>query len=164
MIQARDVMTPNVTTIAEDLPVKKMIQIIRNTGFSGFPVVDASGRASGLVSQNDVLRALAWAVEAAALKKSIRKGKGGTRVRLPRGKGGVAGLLERPVKELMTSGILSCSPDAPATEICETMVSKRIHRLVVLDEDGRVVGLISASDLVKKFGEHLRGAQAPAGV
>lgn len=158
MIQAKDIMTRDVTTIGEDMPVKKMIQIIRTTSFSGFPVVDKAGRAVGLVSQNDVLRALAWAVESDKLTKSFQTGKRRAAVKLLKSKRkvGVGGLLDKPVREVMTSGIIHCGPETPADEICEIMVSKRIHRLVVLDGDGKVLGLISATDLVRKYGEQLR--------
>ncbi|MBI2921042.1 MAG: CBS domain-containing protein [Planctomycetes bacterium] len=158
MIQAKDIMTKDVTTICEDMPVRNMIHIIRTTSFSGFPVVDKDGKAVGIVSQNDILRALAWALESDKLSKSFQTGKHRAAVKLLKSKRkvGVGGLLSKPVRELMTSGIIYCGPDTPVDEICETMVSKRIHRLVVLDGDGKVLGLISATDLVRKYGEQLR--------
>ncbi|MCE9581992.1 MAG: CBS domain-containing protein [Planctomycetes bacterium] len=162
MILAKNVMTKDVTTIGEDTPVKKMIQIIRKTSFSGLPVVDKSGRVVGLISQNDILHALAWAVESEKLTKAFHAGKRRVAVKLLKSKGkvGVGKLLEKPVKELMTAGVVHCGPDAPVAELCEIMVSKRIHRIVVLDADRKVLGLISATDLVRKFGEQLRGARA----
>src|SRR4051812_29104439 len=60
MLKARDVMTKDVVTVKKDLPIRALIAKLRETRFSGFPVVDDAGRAIGLVSQNDVLRGLAW--------------------------------------------------------------------------------------------------------
>jgi CBS domain-containing protein len=162
MILAKDVMTKDVTTIGEDVPVKKMIQVIRKTNFSGLPVVDRFGKAVGLVSQNDILHALAWALESEKLTKAFHTGKrkGAVKLLKAKGKVGVGKLLDRPVKELMTAGVVGCGAETPVAEICETMISRRIHRLVVLDDEGRVLGLIAATDLVRKFGEHLRSARA----
>lgn len=162
MIQARDVMTKDVATIRDNVPVRKMIQIIRKTSFGGLPVVNKSGKVVGLVSQNDILRALAWALESESLTKVFEKGKGKAAVKRLKSKPkmDLEGLLEKPVKELMTSGVVSCAPETPAADICDTMVTKRIHRILVLDRDGKLAGLISATDLVRKFGEELRGLLA----
>jgi len=160
MILAQDVMTKDVTTISGDMPVKKMIQIIRKTSFSGLPVVDKAGKVVGLVSQNDVLRALAWAVESGKLTKVFqsKKKRAPAKTASTKSKTPVEKLLDKPIRELMTSGIVSCGLETPAADICETMVSKHIHRLVVLDGDGKLAGLISATDLVRKIGEQLRNA------
>ena len=48
-IAARDVMTKDVTTVTEDLSVEGMLQQIRETRYSGLPVVDANGKAIGLI-------------------------------------------------------------------------------------------------------------------
>ncbi|MCC6740748.1 MAG: CBS domain-containing protein [Planctomycetia bacterium] len=162
MIQARDVMTKDVTTIRDDVPVRQMIQLIRKTSFSGLPVVSKSGKVVGLVSQNDILRALAWALESGKLTQVFQKGKRRASAKLLKAKRkvDVEALLDRPVKELMTSGVVSCKPETPAADLCDTMVSKRIHRIVVLDGAGKLAGLISATDLVRKFGEELRGLLA----
>ena len=55
----------------------------------------------------------------------------------------------------MTPSLESCSPDTPAADLCKTMVENRIHRVVVLDGEGKVAGLVSATDLVRRFGEEL---------
>ncbi len=160
MIQARDVMTKDVATIRDNVPVRKMIQIIRKTSFGGLPVVNKAGKVVGLVSQNDILRALAWALDSEKLTAVFRKGKGKASAKALKPKMDLEALLEKPVKELMTSGVVSCAPETPAADICDTMVSKRIHRILVLDRAGKLAGLISATDLVRKFGEELRGLLA----
>src|SRR5688500_18720806 len=63
-IRAENVMSTDVVTVRADLPIAQLIREIRTRRFSGFPVVDSDERAIGLVSQNDVLRALAYAVGA----------------------------------------------------------------------------------------------------
>ena len=74
-IAARDVMTKDVTTVTEDLSVEGMLQQIRETRYRGLPVVDANGKAIGLISQNDVLRGLAYLLGSGDLPADFQSGK-----------------------------------------------------------------------------------------
>lgn len=161
MITAQDVMTREVTTISADATVDKLIETIQSTAYSGLPVVDADGNPVGMVSQNDVLRALAYVVSSGKLGKPFRTGRRkATQALLEGGHGAaVKKLLKMRVKKIMTPAVESCEPSTPLDQVCALMVSKRIHRVVVLD-DGRVAGLISATDLVRRFGESLQSTPA----
>lgn len=55
-----------------------------------------------------------------------------------------------PVTKIMTTPIVSVTPDTSVIEAANIMTKKRIHKLPVLKE-GKLVGLISASDLVVIF-------------
>ena len=160
-IRADSVMVKDVVTVREDLPIAGLIREIRSRRFSGFPVVDADEKAVGLVSQNDVLRALAFAVGAeapAAQGPDWRKASAQLlEMTVSAAGGAVNELLARPVRDVMTRVVASVRPDTKIADVCEAMVSKRIQRVVVLDGSRRVQGLISATDLVKSFGKHLRG-------
>lgn len=170
MLTARDVMTAQVTTIRDDQPVEALIRLFRESHFTGVPVVDAAGKAVGVVSETDILRALAYTVSppSSGEFRVDRRGRDkGATARLLRPSRDPAvqetakvmqSLLQRRVRDLMTPVVHSCRPDDPLSLVCESMVWKEVHRLVVLDEAGHVVGLISALDAVRKYGEELRAA------
>ena len=157
MITAQDVMTRSVTTVSADATVNQLIQTIQSKSYSGLPVVDEAGAAIGVVSQNDVLRALAYTVSSGQLGSEFQAGRRKASLALLRGGEGaaVSQLLRMPVREIMTPEVTSCAPSTPVADLCELMVSKRIHRVVVLDA-GKVAGLVSATDLVRHFGQSLR--------
>ncbi|GEM_PF-565349 len=158
-ILARDVMTRDVATVTADVTLDKFIKLIQKRQFSGCPVVDKSGKAVGLVSQNDVLRALAILSGTTKLPKNFdaAKRKAASALLKKGGKGlAVKKFLAQPVSSVMTPRIEGCRPDASIADVCDTMSAKRIHRVVVLDEEGKPAGLISATDLVRKFGETLK--------
>ena len=159
-IRASNVMVTDVVTVREDLAIASLIREIRTRKFSGFPVVDADEKAVGVVSQNDVLRALAYAVGASAPASQGPEWRKASAQLLEitdsAAGGAVSELLARPVRDVMTKSITSVRPDARIADVCDTMVSKRIHRVLVLDSAKKVAGLISATDLVKSFGKHLR--------
>lgn len=159
-IRAENVMVTDVVTVREDMPIAGLIREIRTRRFSGFPVVDSDEKAVGVVSQNDVLRALAYAVGAeppASQGPDWRKASSQLLEMTDSAAGGaVSELLSRPVRDVMTKSVTSVRPDTRIADVCDTMVSKRIHRVLVLDTAKKVAGLISATDLVKSFGKHLR--------
>lgn len=159
-IRADSVMSTDVVTIRDDAPIAALIREIRARRFSGFPVVDADEKAVGVVSQNDVLRALAYAVGAeppSTQGPDWRKASAQLLEMTSSSAGGAVNeLLSRPVRDVMTRQVTSCKADTKLADVCETMASKRIHRMLVLDSAKRVQGLISATDLVKSYGKHLK--------
>jgi CBS domain-containing protein len=162
-IRARDVMTTPVVTVDEDLLVETLLGRLREARFSAFPVVDVRGRAVGIVSQNDVLRALAYGVGPGYVPLEFQKEKRRAATRLlhrnptggPDRTEAVTQLLGRHVRDIMTPALESCREDTPVEHICEVLTLRRIHRLVVVDGEGRVIGIISSLDLVRRLGAEI---------
>ena len=100
---------------------------------SGAPVVHV-GRPIGMVSAADLLEFIA------ALPADPEAVSGGLE----------HGILDdHTVEEAMTRGPLTTiSPDAPASRAAELMQAEDVHRLPVV-EDGKLVGIITTTDLVK---------------
>ncbi|MCU1279018.1 MAG: putative CBS,Cystathionine beta-synthase [bacterium] len=53
------------------------------------------------------------------------------------------------VRDVMTSEVVSCSPDADVLHVEELMKTRRIRRIIVVDEGGSVVGIVSMADLAR---------------
>ena len=69
------------------------------------------------------------------------------------------------VRDWMHRGVITCRPDTPVDEVAETMDAKDISALVVIDEAGDAVGVISRTDLVnarfiQPYLKHWRGMSA----
>ncbi|WP_342740379.1 CBS domain-containing protein [Bradyrhizobium sp. B117] len=60
-----------------------------------------------------------------------------------------AGVLEAPVSEVMTRKVVTCKETDTVAELMETMTTGKFRHLPVLD-NGKVVGLISIGDIVKR--------------
>lgn len=88
----------------------------------GALVVSNDGKSvSGIISERDVVRWLG------------REG---------------ASCLKRPVAEVMTAKVVTCTPDDDVSEIMQRMTSGRFRHIPVID-DGRLAGVISIGDVVK---------------
>lgn len=57
--------------------------------------------------------------------------------------------MERQVKDLMHQGVLTCSPDTTIQTAAKQMVEHDVSALVVVNEQGNMLGLLSRTDLVK---------------
>ncbi len=171
-VLARDVMKTDVTTVQPETSIEDLIQLLRVSHFTAVPVVDGEGRAVGLISETDILRALAYTISppqsgefATQPDKPRDKGvttrilRGGQREHQVHAHSVMKELLTRTVQDLMTPVVISCSPDDALSEVCRTFVWKEIHRVVVLDAERKVVGLISTLDLAEAYGKDLKSRE-----
>ncbi|MDX6751668.1 CBS domain-containing protein [Geminicoccaceae bacterium 1502E] len=58
-------------------------------------------------------------------------------------------VLERPLREMMTHEVVTCSPSDPVTAIMAVMTERRIRHIPVVDGAGMLCGIVSIGDLVK---------------
>jgi CBS domain-containing protein len=56
--------------------------------------------------------------------------------------------MERTVGEIMHRGVLTCQRDTPIQDIARQISEQDVSALVVVDDDGNMIGLISRTDLV----------------
>jgi CBS domain-containing protein len=127
---AREVMTRPVQTVEADVDLDGAIRLMVERGVKRLPVVDGRGALLGIVSRADVLRAIAALPEPASASE-----------REP-----VAGA--RTVGDVVTTGVPTVSPEAPAEEVLEKLLAHPLRRVVVTEPDGRVRGLIGDRDLL----------------
>jgi DHA2 family multidrug resistance protein-like MFS transporter len=154
MSTAASMMTRNVVTIPEKSTIKEYLQRVQEQNFSGCPVIDNEGFAVGFISQGDVLRGLTSMLSSGDLALEGKQRRQLSIALLLSGKtASDASLFDRflsmSVSEVMAKGIYSCHAHTPIPEVCETMSRLRIHRLVVVDEYGKVSGIISSLDALR---------------
>lgn len=130
-LQVADVMTIDPVTVATDASIETAERLLRANHISGLPVLSPHGDLVGVISQSDLLMAGTPSIEAA-----LRNRPSGLRV-----------------GELMSSPALTIPLTASVHEAACQMHEARIHRLVVVDDAGRPVGVLSAMDFVTLFAE-----------
>ncbi|MDR5867491.1 CBS domain-containing protein [Halomonas koreensis] len=141
-MRAADVMTPHVITVSPDSEVRQIASLLLEHGISAVPVVDDDQRLLGIVSEGDLIRRLenedtphSWWLRLFA--------SGDQAADYVRTHGRLAG-------EIMTPDPVSVDEDAPLHEIASLLEKRRIKRVPVI-RDGRVVGIVSRSNLLRGF-------------
>jgi CBS domain-containing protein len=115
---------PEVVTVTADATVAAVVSVLVRRRIGAVPVLDG-GSMVGIVSERDIVRAL---------------GEAGT--------GGPA-LPDRPVAAIMTAPVITIRPADSVVGALALMTDRRIRHLPVVD-GGRLVGMVSIGDLVKR--------------
>jgi predicted transcriptional regulator len=55
------------------------------------------------------------------------------------------------VRDLMTVGVVTCSPETPVREIAQAILEKDIEAVVVLDPDGQALGVVGQDELIQTY-------------
>jgi len=141
-IPVSDLMTRDVITIDPDANLKEAARRLSGLRISGMPVVDADNRVLGIISEADIL-SLAGVKKGHTFKDVLRHVLGKP---LPvRKKGNTVG-------EVMSSPAITTDPDRDIRVVAAILDEKRIKRLPVVDEEDRLVGVISRADIVRAMG------------
>lgn len=141
-MKVKDLMTSDVVTIGPEASLKDVARILAERGISGLPVVDEQRRVLGVVSEADILY---------KARGSDHKQGGLLGWFLLEGIEADAKLAARTAGEAMTSPVISIGPERPVGEAAAKMVEYGVNRLPVVDEEGKIVGLLSRADIVRAF-------------
>ena len=138
-----DVMTRGAISVSPDTPLRDLARLLSERRISGVPVVDADGRCLGVVSEADLLvkqlsrplsrrLPLEWLLGEAHDADELRRRAATT------------------AAQAMSSPAVTIDVDRPLREAAALMVDRGINRLPVV-ADGRLVGMLSRSDLVRAY-------------
>jgi acetoin utilization protein AcuB len=134
-------MTRHPLTVADDTSIDDALHMMRERKVRRLPVVDTAGQMVGIVSDKDLLHAS----PSPATSLSVYE---------------LHYLLSKlNVRSVMSSPVITVAPDTPLEEAARIMADNKIGGLPVL-EDGRLVGIITETDVFKVLLE-LLGARLP---
>jgi CBS domain-containing protein len=150
---AQDVMSLNPWSIRDEASVQEAVVFLTDRRISAAPVINEAGRPVGVISEADILRYDREHVEHLHpvpdyyLKSELTLPSG---ERLPNDFEIEVGDVTR-VADIMTPVIYSVTPETPIDKVVEQLVSRRIHRLFVVDDDGSLIGVITTLDLLRRL-------------
>jgi len=152
MIAARDMMQTDLITVSPNDSLQEAMTLLTENHITGLPVVDRKGRCVGVVTAGDILNYEQEHAEFAQEANSDmarhfdpeRQRWESVRVT----SFALEEFAEIPVSEVMTRELISVGPDASATKVAQLMLDKDIHRVLVLDEEQRLFGIVVAFDFV----------------
>jgi len=142
------IMSRKVTTVRPDLPLAQLIRLLTDLNISGAPVVDAHGNPLGMVTQSDLIwEDHDWA-ETAQLAEPWRRIVG-REAAADTGLFDERNLAGHTVADVMTTGALTVLPSASIKDVSRLMISNHVHRLIVVDEQSKLVGIVTTFDIVR---------------
>ena len=153
-MRAHQIMTRPVITVTPDTKVVDAANTMLQKHISGLPVVDASGKLVGIVSEGDFIRRSEIGTQRKRgrfLKFILGPGKEATDFVHEHGS---------RVGEIMTSQPLTISEDTQLDEIADLMEKNGIKRLPVMRGDA-IVGIVSRSNLLQAVASIAREVPDP---
>jgi CBS domain-containing protein len=126
MEQVRQRMSAPPMTVQADSSYQRALRLMDEHRLHHVPVVNATGQLVGIITERDLLLAASH-----------------------------YGQADIEVAEIMHKGAVTATPEMTIAQAAELMLSKRIGGLPVLDEQQKVVGVITETDLLRAFVEVL---------
>lgn len=153
----REIMTADVVTFAEDTPIEEATRVMLQRRISGAPVADNLGRPIGIVSKTDLLEA--WhennkqaAAAQAELEQDATAAAVPTEAQQIAGEAGLGGKAAASgvvVGDIMVPYLLAAQDSSPISLAAALMAYEGVHRLLVLDEQHKMVGIVSTLDVLR---------------
>jgi len=138
----RDVMTRRVVSVDRGASYRNLVDLLTEKRISALPVIDEAGHVLGVVSETDLLRKIEYhGGEEPRIFDSPRR-----RDDRRRSQGHIAA-------DLMSAPPIVVTADTSITAAARTMNREGVKRLPVVDEHGRLIGIVTRGDLLKT---HLR--------
>jgi Predicted signal-transduction protein containing cAMP-binding and CBS domains len=132
--EVADVMTGKVVTLSPHHNFNDVANLMNDRYFRHCVVVDQTGVVVGVISDRDILRALA---------------------RNPNSR-------SKSLDQIMTKHPITVKRNTAIIDAVAKMVAKRINCLPVIDDDGRVCGIVTSTDLLKSYQQLLELVQKQA--
>jgi len=139
-LTAGDLMSREVVAIPQHLSVRKAARLLSDAKVSGAPVIDGLGVCVGVLSATDFVH-LAEADRPATRVKNQCVCSEWQVVE-------VENLPTDEVSCFMTPDPVTVRPSANITQLARMMLDAHIHRLIVVDSQGRPVGIVSSTDVL----------------
>jgi CBS domain-containing protein len=136
---AADVMTRDPVTVSASASLPAAAEVMARRRLKRLPVVDERGALAGMLSRVDLLRTVG----------------GGFGPKEPvASEMGLDG--DRPLSQVMRRDAPTVHPESSLPEVFQAVISTRLHRALVVDPDGRVVGLVTDAELLQRVTPAIR--------
>ncbi|MEF3275485.1 MAG: DUF190 domain-containing protein [Chloroflexus sp.] len=138
-----EAMVRDVPTVSPDTPLIETLDRILSTPRRRAVVIDSDRRVVGIISDGDILRrAMRPATPGWLQRFAIWIGGGARPPELE------LVLKNQTAANVMTSPVITVTPETPVTTAVELLITHRIKRLPVVDAEGRLVGMIGRAALL----------------
>jgi CBS domain-containing protein len=125
-MRVQELLKGNVVAVPSDASIQEVARKMAEEDIGFLPVIDASGKAIGTLTDRDIV------VRLVAKGGDVKNAK---------------------VEQVMTREVVSIRPDEDVQKAAELMQERKISRVLVCDQNGKPLGVISLGDLAERHEE-----------
>ncbi len=132
-MKVRDLMTSNPATATRDTPLQEVARLMVEHDCGAIPVVESNGqqgRPVGIITDRDITTRI------------VAKGQNP---------------LEKTARDAMTDSAVTCRADHDLQHCADVMEEKQLRRMIVVDDSGRVAGIIAQADIARHASDEVTG-------
>ena len=145
MKTVQDLMTRSVVSVRAETPLKEVARLLVGHRISGLPVVDEGDRVLGVVSEADLL--LKEQDPELLVRRPLVRFFGESKANRAR----LAKIGARTAGDAMTTPAITILPTQRISAAAAVMTERRVNRLPVVDENRRLLGIVTRADLIRAF-------------
>ena len=148
-LKARDVMTADPVCVSPSVRIRELARVFEAHEISGAPVTDQEGKVIGVVSKTDLIRRCSEGTDdiPPAYLFEVLSEQGVDEDESSE-------VMPEPlvcVQDFMTEDPLMVGPELSAAAVARLMFEKRVHRVIVADDEKFPLGIITSMDLLGAF-------------
>ncbi|NMB40996.1 MAG: CBS domain-containing protein [Firmicutes bacterium] len=145
---ASSVMNTSIVSIGPEATLGEVVEVLAENGISGLPVIDSNNKAVGIITETDIIGFTSkthvvpligtsgWISPHMDVTKTAEFKKGFTLLK------------NTKVEKVMSKKPITATEDMHIHEVAGLMERKKVNRVLVVDKENKVVGIIARADLV----------------
>lgn len=140
-MKVRDLMRRDLSSVDHQTSVGATVRLLENSGLSALPVVDDEGRVVGIISEQDIIRAILPEYVGMLPSSSFLPGLNQLARRFEE-------IKDLPVDRFMSKEVVTCHPDDADLHAADVLLRRGWRQIPVVDEKGRLVGAVRRIDIL----------------
>ena len=143
-MKVKEIMSKDMVSIKPDDNAKDALNLLFKMQISGLPVINTQGKLVGMFTEKDILSQIlpsylekigrfVYEENPKSIKKKFQD------------------LVNLPVSVLMRKDVITIGGDTSLCEVARLMLTQKIRRIPVIDQEKKVIGIVSREDIVRAY-------------
>lgn len=141
-----EIMTTDVPSVRADMALNNVVDLLLSTAQRRVVVVDANNRVLGIITDGDLINRASASERPGLLQRLAGR----------MGREGAVSLAKRTAAEVMTPNPVTVTRDTPLLEALRLLLQHGIKRLPVVDDDGKLVGMVGRGSIMQSMAQELQ--------
>jgi len=147
-MQVKQIMIKKVVTVKPTTKITQVANVLTKNGFHGLPVVDSKGKVAGIITESDFFIKDIPHLYLPSYIQFLKRAEFAKRVSRKE-KEKLFKITDATAKDIMTEDCFCISPNLELNDLIRIIREKRVYTIPVIDNNKKVVGIVTVADIIK---------------
>jgi CBS domain-containing protein len=148
-MKVKEIMTKNITSLSPDTNAREALDLLQKMQISGLPVIDDKNKLAGMFTEKEVLIAILPSYLEKVGRFIYQENPKAVEQK-------IANLRNMKVKDIMRREVATVDEDTTLCEVARIMLTQKARRIVVLNKEKIVIGIVARQDIAKALFEEYK--------